>query len=117
VKLPRAAEAIIPVSKIRDYLLSSSHPVGRGKFSFFVGLGFTQGRWEVLAEAVRLHAAITEVRSVESTPFGERFVLEGNLRAPDGREAPIRAVWFIETGEEIPRFVTAYPLRRPAEPR
>ncbi|MFN2196373.1 MAG: DUF6883 domain-containing protein [Candidatus Promineifilaceae bacterium] len=24
----------------------------------------------------------------------------------------MRSVWFIETGEEIPRLVTAYPLRR-----
>ena len=33
---------------------------------------------------------------------------------PDGRQPFIRAVWFIETGEEIPRLATAYPLQRRA---
>jgi hypothetical protein len=31
---------------------------------------------------------------------------------PDGRTPTIRSVWFIETGEEVPRFVTAYPLAK-----
>ena len=26
----------------------------------------------------------------------------------------IRTIWFIETGDETPRFVTAYPVRRNA---
>jgi hypothetical protein len=28
----------------------------------------------------------------------------------DGRDALLRTVWFIDTGADTPRFVTAYPL-------
>jgi hypothetical protein len=38
--------------------------------------------------------------------------LSGVLLAPDRRGIVVRSVWFIETGEQIPRFVTAYPLQR-----
>ncbi|WP_375338992.1 DUF6883 domain-containing protein [Ancylothrix sp. D3o] len=33
------------------------------------------------------------------------------LPAPDGRSPPVRSVWFIDTGAENPRLVTAYPLK------
>jgi hypothetical protein len=38
--------------------------------------------------------------------------VEGDMTMPDGAIAGVRAVWFIERGERIPRFVTAYPLKR-----
>lgn len=47
----------------------------------------------------------------EETPFGTRYVIEGPLIAPNGRELQIRTVWFIEEGSRAPRFVTAYPLK------
>ena len=34
------------------------------------------------------------------------------MKTPDGRAPRLRSVWFIETGADTPRFVTAYPLRR-----
>ena len=46
----------------------------------------------------------------EETPFGQKFVVEGPLGTPDSRDPAVRAVWFIETGESQPRFVTAYPV-------
>jgi hypothetical protein len=36
------------------------------------------------------------------------------MATPDGRTPLVRSVWFIDTGTEIPRFATAYPLG-PAE--
>ncbi|MEW6299747.1 MAG: DUF6883 domain-containing protein [Thermodesulfobacteriota bacterium] len=30
---------------------------------------------------------------------------------PSGRAPHVRVVWFIDAGEAIPRFVTAYPLK------
>jgi hypothetical protein len=47
--------------------------------------------------------------------IGVRYVIESIMQAPDGRTPTIRSVWFIETGEEKPRFVTAYPLARGEE--
>ena len=95
-----------------QYLLSSTHRAGRGKARFFSGLGFRVSAWETLAQALQQHARDNLVLHTEETPFGTRYVIEGSLNAPNGRELQIRAIWFIDTGSVAPRFVTAYPLKR-----
>jgi len=110
-KLPHSDEALIPQKKIVDYLLSPTHDSGRDKAIFFMHFGFTPEAWEVLAQALRQHAAQHEVAKVEASPFGQRYVVEGSLQTPGGRAPQVRAVWFIDTGEVTPRFVTAYPLK------
>lgn len=51
----------------------------------------------------------------EETEFGAKYVVEGPLIAPDGREIRMRAVRFVRSGEELPRLVTAYPWKRGTE--
>ena len=75
-------------------------------------LGFTADAPDVLADALRRHAAERKVAAVEESPFGTRYVVEGIMEAPDGRSPAVRSVWFIETGEDVARLVTAYPLER-----
>jgi hypothetical protein len=41
VLLPNADRAIVDDAKVREYLLSPSHPIGRFKSVFFAGLGFS----------------------------------------------------------------------------
>jgi hypothetical protein len=41
VLLPNADRAIVPEAKVRDYLLSNAHPVGRFKAVFFIALGYS----------------------------------------------------------------------------
>jgi hypothetical protein len=48
----------------------------------------------------------------EKTIFGARYIIDGLLKGPDGRWLNVRAAWYINTGGDIPRFVTAHPLRR-----
>ena len=112
MKLPNYEQEIIPRTTITDYVLSLSHPDGRSKARFFSSFGFSIESWETLAEALLRHAADHEVTRIETSPFGTRYVIEGTLFAPDGRAPLIRAVWFIETREDLPRFATAYPLQR-----
>jgi hypothetical protein len=68
--------------------------------------------WEKAVSALREYAVEHDVARVEMSAYGERCVIEGVIRSPDGREPFIRTIWFIETGEEMPRFVTASPVRR-----
>jgi hypothetical protein len=112
-KLPNRQNALISMSKLRGYLLSSEHAHGRHKAAFFREFGFSIANSEALASALRLHADKHEVAKVEDSPYGKRYVLDGSLAALDGRNPLVRAVWFIETGKDTPRFVTAYPLERP----
>lgn len=110
--LPSAGRAVVPEAKITQYLLSDTHPDGRGKARFFVAHGFSPAQWEVLAAALRAHAARHVVAETEETPFGLRCVIEGPLSSPDGRAPNVRVVWFLRTGHDVPELVTTYPMKR-----
>lgn len=112
MKLPNYENAVVPQTKVTEYLLSLTHRDGRSKSNFFTRFGFSADSWEELAMALLRHAADQEVTRIEDSPFGTRYVVEGTLPAPDERAPVICSIWFIETGEQIPRFVTAYPLKR-----
>ncbi len=112
MQLPSATEAKVPEAKIVLYLLNPNHRDGKSKANFFFVRGFSTVQWEELADALRRHALEHEVSRQINSPLGVRFVIEGLMSMPDETVAVIRSVWFIECGERIPRFVTAYPLRQ-----
>jgi Domain of unknown function (DUF6883) len=67
VKLPEAANAVVDGRKVRDDLLSSSHPIGRFKAAFFVDLGYSRDAWEGLASDLRRLATTQDALPVQST--------------------------------------------------
>jgi hypothetical protein len=79
MKLPNYEKAIVPSEKILDYVLSSAHPDGRHKATFFFSFGFNRESWQTLVEALRQHAALHEMTKSESTQFGERYIVEGEM--------------------------------------
>ncbi len=101
----------VPEEKITGYLLSKTHRDGRHKAAFFLGFGFTHDAWRTLEAALLKHAADHEVVRTENTRFGDRYVVEGTMATPSGRTPSIRSIWFLEAGQEVPRFVTSYPLK------
>jgi hypothetical protein len=108
--LPNHERAVVSEEKIVDYLLSATHRDGRHKAAFFFAFGFVLERWEKLASAILSHANENPVAKQELTKYGTRYVVEGTMKMADGRDALLRTVWFVETGEDVPRLVTAYPL-------
>ena len=64
--LPNAAKAVIDSAKVRDYLLSSSHPIGRFKQPFFAALGYSRDQWQQL-EADLLELAVSTVGTLCSS--------------------------------------------------
>jgi hypothetical protein len=109
MKLPSAQKAIVPKSKITDYLLCLTHTNGHSKAKFFLNHGFSLADWQEMAEALKDLAQRNEVINVEKTPFGMRYVIDGKINTPNQRNPFIRTVWFIEDEQTIPIFVTAYP--------
>ena len=89
MKLPKGHGASIPPSKLRDYLLCRTHPVGRWKARFLGGLGF------------------------DETTAG--LLERGLLETPSGRRVRMETVWIVERGQDRPRFVTAYPVETAEE--
>jgi hypothetical protein len=112
MKLPNLEAAVVPQEKVTDYLLSPTHRDGRHKAAFFLSFGFSASAWQELVAALLKHAQDYEVVTIEDSPFGTRYVVEGTISALDGRSPNLRSVWVIEKDEDIPRFVTAYPLER-----
>jgi len=110
MKVPQSDYAMVSAQKITEYLLSLSHPEGHDKAVFFNRIGFSVSHWEQLADALLRHVQDYELANMAPNQFGIRYIVEGALITPGGRNPLVRSVWFIASGEDIPRLVTAYPL-------
>jgi hypothetical protein len=110
MKLPGRESAIVPRSKVEDYLLRLEHPIGGGKAKFFIHYGFHRERWEELASALRAHGHENPVAKTLTDSDGIIYIIEGRMATPSERRPRIRAVWLLEKGELAPRLITAYPL-------
>jgi hypothetical protein len=111
MKLPFRERAYIAQSKVADYLLSQSHPVGRWKAKVFRTAGFDQTNLSDLEEGLLSIVRSEEVSSVKQTPHGTKYVVEGEIGTPSGRRLTVRTVWIIESGTRTPRLVTAYAVQ------
>ena len=107
--LPSADRAIVDPEKVRDYLLSPEHPIGRFKATFFRALGYERDTWQLLQAGLLEVARAGAVETAEDTPFGRKYEVSGTLVGPAERSAEITSIWIIRADETHPRFVTAYP--------
>ena len=110
MKLPHAAEAVVPQNKLENYLLHLGHPIGGGKARFFRRFGFRREDWPALAAALKQHALDNSVAGCSEDSDGTIYLVEVPLNTPSGRAPSVRSVWLIETGELAPRLISAYPL-------
>ena len=109
MKLPGVERAVIAPAKIRDYLLSTSHPVGRFKAPFFASLGYTRANWRRLEEDLRDLAVSGDAELGKGSAYGQKYEIRGILTGPSGRSAGVLTVWIILFGGDAPQFVTAFP--------
>lgn len=110
MELPNADQAQVDSTKITDYLLSSAHPDGGNKAAFFAAFGFRVEEPEVLRQALLKHGATQRVANVVESRYGMRYIVEGALEAPDGRNPIIRTIWILAHESGAPRLITAYPV-------
>lgn len=109
MRLPLSDHAKIADEKLTDYLLSLSHSVGSSKAVFFRSLGFDETNFELMGERLLAIARAEDIVDSERVEHGIKYVVDGVLVGPAGRQAGIRTVWIIDAGCDEPRFVTAYP--------
>ncbi len=107
--LPQADHAIVEEAKVRDYLLSREHPVGRFKAVFFEALGYSQADWSRLQTDLLDLCRHVDAIEGQASQFGRKYEVRGTLKGPSGRQAQVVTVWVVLMGEDAPRFVTAYP--------
>ena len=109
MQIPNADHAVIDPAKLHGYLLSRSHPVGRFKAAFFLALGYSPEDWCRLEADLRSQHLSKDARAEERTSYGQKYAIRARLVGPTGDSAEVVSVWVVRTGEEFPRFVTAYP--------
>jgi hypothetical protein len=107
--LLNAARAVVEPSKVRDYLLSPSHPVGRFKSVVFFALGYSQSDWTKLRDDLLARASAGEALPGERNQYGQKYTVSGTLTGPNGRTGLFTTVWLLETEASAPRLLTAYP--------
>jgi hypothetical protein len=108
-KLPNADKAIIETEKLRDYILSATHPVGRFKAAYFLRFGYSTVNWEVFERDLRSLIADIDVSEIQESRYGKKFVIKGSVISPSGVPVQIVTAWIILKGESVPLFVTAFP--------
>jgi len=110
LELPRCGEVQVRGSKIQEYLLSLAHPVGRAKAEYLISRGYIPEAPEILGNDLKRVARSGQVRSVEATEWGTKYLVVGSILAPDGKPLDLATVWMVK-GRDVPAFVTAYPWR------
>lgn len=109
MNIPNEDHAIVEREKVVDYLLNVSHPDGFGKAEFFTSLGFKSENWELLADALHQLLRNSPITKSMTSIHGKKYIVEGALQSPSGKVATVRTIWIVDTQEDAPRLVTAYP--------
>ncbi len=109
MELPARERVQIEPAKVRDYLLSGAHPVGRFKAAFFEALGYSVSDWQRLEFDLRQLAMAGEATCGRLTKYGQHYEVRGTLHGPAGRKARVMTIWIVRFHEETPRFITAFP--------
>lgn len=107
--IPRADLAYVTREKLRDYLLDEQHPIGGSKAKWFRSLGYDFTDPTALEQDLLKQVQTSDDYIEKSSPFGTKYVVSGKISAPNGEEASVTTVWIIDSTDERPRLVTAFP--------
>jgi hypothetical protein len=101
-----------PLAK-SEYLLHYTTTDGKGgdkrKFWHEI-LGFQSA--EALRMTILQQVGVDQLEADGQNAYGALYRLIVSLATPDGNLYRVRTVWIVRFGEEIARFVTAYPEQR-----
>src|SRR5215475_15289188 len=95
MKLPNGENALVEDAKVRDYLLSPDHPIGRFKARVFNAVGYRHEAWQRLRDDLIALAAVVDAELVLTNQHGQRWVGVGQLRGPGRLPLPVVTVWLI----------------------
>jgi hypothetical protein len=108
-QLPNYEKAIIDPVKIKNYILSHTHPIGRFKAVVFENLGYTFENWNQLIDDIRKYHLQCSAKRSEKTVYGQKYSIIAMIKGPNGNQIIFKSIWIILKGENVPRFITIYP--------
>jgi len=108
MKLPGGAQAIVDITKLRDYCLSAHHVRGRHKARVFASvLGLTAVDAEFLRRELLRAAREADAIPGDVDEYGARYIIEAEV-VRGSRRALVRSAWIILRGETTPRLTSCY---------
>ena len=107
--VPNADRSIIAQDKLTGYLLNMSHKRGGPKSRLLLGFGYRSDNPQVLESDLRVQHLSLEVARAHENAYGVVYEIEGPIKTPSGRTVRFCSVWQVDTGTEVPRFITMYP--------
>ena len=110
MEFPNRENAYVPLSKLKEYLLSKTHSVGKSKAKLLRSFGFSEMNIDMLMRGLISIAHSGEVKEELSSPHGVKYVIDGSLKTPAGGSIKMRTIWITDKDQARARFVTAYPV-------
>jgi hypothetical protein len=107
--IPSPDRAIIAAEKLTGYLLNLSHKRGAAKARLLLSLGYRPDTPETLEADLRTQHLSLDVSRTSKNAFGVVYEIEGPIHAPSGRTVRFCSIWQVDTGTDVPRFITMYP--------
>jgi hypothetical protein len=107
--LPNVENAYIPPEKLTGYLLSETHAAGKSKARFFKAHGYDGDNPHRLEQDLLSVPRYNGIDEQIASPHGTKYVVRGVLGTPRGTTVTVNTIWIMESSDERPRFVTAYP--------
>lgn len=109
MKVPNADRAIVAADKLTGYLLNVSHKRGGPKARLLLGVGYRSDNPQSLESDLRVQHLSLDVTRTHHNAYGVVYEIEGPIRTPNGRIVRFCSVWQVDTGTDVPRFITMYP--------
>lgn len=102
--------AVIAREKLTNYLLIFR--TEDDKSHWLATAGYTSQNPDRLEDDLRSQILSNEVTAVDTNAFGEIYIIEGELKGPNGKILPVRSVWLKVALSGLVRFVTLYPSKK-----
>jgi hypothetical protein len=100
---------MIAADKLIGYLLNVSHKRGGPKARLLLSVGYRSDDPQSLESDLRAQHLQLDVTRTHENAYGVVYEIEGPIKTPSGRSVRFCSVWQVDTGTDVPRFITMYP--------
>ena len=109
MRVPNADRTIIAVDKLIGYLLNASHKRGGPKARLLLSVGYRSDDPQSLESDLRTQHLSLDITRTTENAYGVVYEIEGPIKTPSGRIVRFCSIWQVDTGSDVPRFITMYP--------
>ena len=107
--VPNADRAIVAPDKLTGYLLNVSHKRGGPKARLLLSVGYRADDPQRLESDLRTQHLSLDVTRTSENAYGVVYEIEGPITTPGGRNVRFYSIWQVDTGTDVPKFITMYP--------